>query len=69
LIFRTTQAGHGDDRRRPGEVERARELRDFVVSFRDGKITIDEFAREPQSMRCLCRCNVLERFVGLRQQL
>jgi len=33
------------------ERDRLRELRDFVVSFRDGKITSDELARGPQSMR------------------
>jgi len=33
------------------ELECTRELRDFVVSFRDGKITVDEFTRGPPSMR------------------
>jgi hypothetical protein len=33
------------------ELECTRELRDFVVSFRDGKITVDEFMRGPPSMR------------------
>jgi len=33
------------------EMERLRELRDLVASFRDGKITVDELARGPQSMR------------------
>lgn len=33
------------------DLSRAREVRDFVLSFRDGRITIDEFVRGPQSMR------------------
>jgi hypothetical protein len=33
------------------EVARARELRDFAVSFRDGRITLDEFIRGPASAR------------------
>ena len=32
------------------EMERLRELRDLVASFRDGKITIDELARGPRPM-------------------
>src|SRR6185437_5395601 len=33
------------------EVDRLREVREFVASFRDGKMTVDEFARGPQSIR------------------
>ena len=33
------------------ELRRSRELRDFVVSFRDGKITVDDFIRGPASLR------------------
>jgi hypothetical protein len=33
------------------ELECTRELRDFVASFRDGKITVDELTRGPPSMR------------------
>jgi hypothetical protein len=33
------------------ELTRTRELRDFVLSYRDGKLTIDEFLRGPPSLR------------------
>ncbi len=33
------------------EIVRTRELRDFVVSFRDGRISLDEFVRGPAAAR------------------
>jgi len=53
------QDGHGGGRdpvaaiiaQAQDERDRMRELRDFVVSFRDGRITVDGFAQGPQSMR------------------